>query len=153
MLKKLVAAVDGSPCGDHALELALRLAKVEGSSLIVCSAAYATTLYGSPGLVERVVAEIHEDARRIVDEALAKAQTAGIPAQGQVLEGEPVHQIVAYATKVKADAIVIGTHGRSGLNRFLMGSVAEGVLRSAPMPVLTVRAEARLAPLASEAAS
>jgi nucleotide-binding universal stress UspA family protein len=153
MFKNLVVALDGSPCADRAFEMALQLAKAEGCALSICSVAYTSALYGSPQLVERAFAEIHQEARRVVGEATSKAQTGGIKAQGCMLEGEPVHQIVNYAKKVHADAIVIGTHGRSGLKRFLMGSVAEGVLRSAPMPVLTVRAEARLAPLTSEAVS
>jgi nucleotide-binding universal stress UspA family protein len=153
MFKRIVVALDGSACADHAFELALQLAKLEGCALAVCSAAYTSVLYGSPQLIQRAYADIHREARRIVEEASLKAKTAGVDVKGAILEGEPVRQIVSYAKKIKADAIVIGTHGRSGLKRLFMGSVAEGVLRSAPMPVLTVRAEAQLASLASEAAS
>lgn len=153
MFKNLVVAVDGSPSADRALDLALQLAKAEGCALDICSVAHTSALYGSPQSVERAYAEIHEEARRVVDAAVLRANKDGIAAQGRVFEGEPVYQIVTYARKINADAIVIGTHGRSGVNRLLMGSVAEGVLRSAPMPVLTVRTEARLAPLTSESAS
>jgi nucleotide-binding universal stress UspA family protein len=59
--------------------------------------------------------------------------------------GDPVYEIIGYAQKQRADAIVMGTHGRSGLKRLFMGSVAEGVLRCSPVPVLTVREEAKLA--------
>jgi len=149
----MLVAVDGSPCADRALELALRLAKAESSTLVLCSVAYTSVLYGSPELVRRAFAEIHEEARRVVADGVSRARKSGITAQGCTLEGEPVHQIVAYAKRIKADAIVMGTHGRSGMRRLFMGSVAERVLRSAPMPVLTVRAEATLAPLASDTAS
>jgi nucleotide-binding universal stress UspA family protein len=153
MFKNIVVALDGSPSADHAFELASQLAKVEGCALSICSVAHTSVLYGSPQFVERAFADIHAEARRVVYEAIAKANRAGIAVQGCVLEGEPVHEIVTFAKRIKADAIVIGTHARSGLTRLFMGSVAEGVLRRAPMPVLTVRAEAQLVPLAAEAAS
>ncbi len=153
MFKKILVAVDGSPCADRALELALRLVKAERGTVTVCSVAYTSVLYGSPQSVQRAVLEIREEARHVVAEALSKGRAVGITAQGCTLVGEPVHQIVSYAKRIKADAIVIGTHGRSGVKRLFTGSVAEGVLRSAPMPVLTVRVEATLQPLASSAAS
>jgi nucleotide-binding universal stress UspA family protein len=153
MFNNVVVASDGSPCGDRAFELALQLAKAEGCTLSICSVAHTSILYGSPQLVQHIYSEIHQEARRVVDEATARAKEAGIKAAGSVLAGEPADEIVAYAKRISADAIVTGTHGRSGLKRFLMGSVAEGVLRSAPMPVLTVRDDACLAPLTTEAAS
>jgi nucleotide-binding universal stress UspA family protein len=156
MFETLVVALDGSACADHALDLARQLARAGGSRLALCSVADPSPLYGSlqpSSLVERTLEEIQRQARRIVDDALARARAEGIAAEGAVLEGEPVYEIVSYAKRVGADAIVIGTHGRSGLPRLFMGSVAEGVLRSAAIPVLTVRAQARLAPLKVEAAS
>jgi nucleotide-binding universal stress UspA family protein len=150
MFKNLVVAVDGSPCSNRAFEMALQLAKAEGSTLSICSVAYRSGLDGSRKSAERAFAEMHEEAGRIVNDTTSRAKKAGIKAQGQVFEGEPVHQIVGYAKNTKAVAIVIGTHGRSGLKRFLVGSVAEGVLRSAPMPVLAVRTEARIASFGAE---
>ena len=149
MFKNIAVAVDGSPCAEHAYELALRLASHEGATLGVCSVADPSPLYGTlepPAIVEAALAQIHEQAQRCVDEALAKAKAAGVVAQGNVLEGEPVYEIVRFAGRRKADAIVIGTHGRSGLRRLFMGSVAEGVLRTASMPVITVREHAYVEP-------
>lgn len=151
MLKNLVVALDGSACADHALQLALSVAKGEGSKLAGCSVADPSPLYSTlepTALLENVLAEINRHAQRVVDEAIAKARAAGVTAEGSALEGNPVYEIVRYAVKNEADAIVIGTHGRSGVARLFMGSVAEGVLRSATMPVLTVRPEAQLVPFA-----
>jgi nucleotide-binding universal stress UspA family protein len=156
MFENLVVAVDGSPCANHALAVALALARVEGSKLAVCSIADPAPVYGTlePAvLVERTLAEIRAHAQHSVDDALATAKATGIEAQGSALDGEPVYEITRYAEHVHADAIVIGTHGRSGLKRLLMGSVAEGVLRLSPVPVITVRTEARIASLAPAAAS
>jgi nucleotide-binding universal stress UspA family protein len=156
MFDTLLVALDGSPCADRAFEVGLQLARTGGSKLALCSVADPSPLYGTldPSvLLERSLEEIQRQARRIVDDALAEAEAAGVSAQGAVLEGEPVYEIVAYAKKLGAGAIVMGTHGRSGLSRLFMGSVAEGVLRSAAMPVLTVRAQAHPARPGAEAAS
>jgi len=150
MFANLVVALDGSACADHALELALRLAKLDGSKLAICSVADPSPLYGrldSGTVADATLEQIHRAAEDVVDAAVAKATAAKIPVAGIVLEGEPVWEITDYAKRIHADAIVIGTHGRSGIQRLLLGSVAEGVLRQAVMPVFTVREEARIAAL------
>lgn len=68
----------------------------------------------------------------------AQAGTAGTKARVEVIAGDPAARIAARAHELRADLIVMGTHGRTGLPRLLMGSVAEGVLRQAPCPVLLV---------------
>ena len=147
MLKNFVVALDGSECALHALDLALLLAKGTSSKISICSVADPAPAYGtgSSTTIEQAVARIRAHAQRVVDEALAKANQHGAAAAGIVLEGEPVFEIVGYTKGVDADAIVVGTHGRSGLKRLFMGSVAEGVLHTASVPVFTVRAEARVA--------
>jgi nucleotide-binding universal stress UspA family protein len=156
MFKHIVVALDGSDCAGRALEAGLGLAKMTGATLAICSVADPSPLYGAlepPVLVERSLEEIRSEARRVVDDALAKAQAAGVSAKGFTPEGEPVYEIISCATSIKADGIVIGTHGRSGIGRLFMGSIAEGVMRQATMPVVTVREEARLCALHPEAVS
>lgn len=147
MLKNFVVALDGSECALHALDFALLLAKGTSSKISICSVADLSSAYGtgSPTTIEKAVARIRAHAQGVVDEALAKANQRGAAAAGVVLEGEPAFEIVGYAKVIGADGIVAGTHGRSGLKRLFMGSVAEGVLRTASVPVFTVRAEARVA--------
>ncbi len=74
-----------------------------------------------------------------LEEWAAKARTAGVPARSALRSGVPFKEIVAAATDERADLIVMGTHGRGGINRALLGSVADRVIRLAPCPVLTVR--------------
>lgn len=147
MLKNFVVALDGSECALHALDFALLLAKGTSSKISICSVADPAPAYEtrSPMTIEKAVARIRAHAQSVVDEALEKASQSGATAAGIVLEGEPAFEIVGYATVIGADGIVAGTHGRSGLKRLFMGSVAEGVLRTASVPVFTVRAEARVA--------
>ena len=154
MLENLVVALDGSPCADRALQLALNLAARTGSKLAMCSVVDPSPVYGTlePAvLVERTLDEIRNAATRAVNDALAKAEATGLHAQVSTPEGEPVYEIISYANRLKADGIVIGTHGRSGLSRLFIGSVAEGVMRHATVPVITVREEARVPELQAEA--
>jgi nucleotide-binding universal stress UspA family protein len=87
--------------------------------------------------------QIDADARRWSQQQLTKltdkAKRAGIRAVGMMAEGEPARQIVRAARSKRADLIVVGTHGRTGFNRFLVGSIAQRVVVTAPCPVVTVR--------------
>jgi nucleotide-binding universal stress UspA family protein len=148
MFNNFVVALDGSAGSGRALDVALRLARIEGSKLAVCSVAAPLPIYptSAPDVIaEAALAELRDQAQRIVDDAASKARAAGITAEGSVLIGDPIYEIVAFATKRAADAIVMGTHGRSGIQRLFLGSVAEGVLRSSALPIVTVRDEARIA--------
>jgi|SRR5579863_8654664 len=156
MFKNVVVALDGSPCADHALALALELAKLAGSKLAICCVADPAPLYGSlePAvLVERTLQAIRSEAQDVVTRALAKAEAAGVSAQGCTPEGEPVYEIGEYAKKIGADGVVIGTHGRSGVRRLFMGSIAEGVMRHSTVPLIAVREEARIHASVAEAVS
>lgn len=146
-MKRIVVAVDDSSCANRALEFAISLAKAEGSTLSFCSVADPSAVGGSLEpvvMVERTLEAIDQEAAGAVSEASAKAKSAGVAVDGIVLKGDPAREILAFAERTGADAIVMGTHGRTGLPRLLMGSVAEGVLRSATIPVVTVRADARI---------
>ena len=84
-------------------------------------------------------AQEREAARALLDRAVDRAKARGISAQSVVLEGSPVETLLEFAQSESADLIAIGTHGRRGIRRLLFGSVAEGVTRSSPVPVLVVR--------------
>jgi len=80
-------------------------------------------------------------AKLELDSFLESLANAGAPCAGVVRFGEPAQEIVACAEEAGCDVIVVGTHGRRGLTRWLLGSVAEKLVRSSHVPVLTVRAE------------
>jgi nucleotide-binding universal stress UspA family protein len=84
---------------------------------------------------------IRADAQKQLDKLVAKAKTAKVRARALLLDGTPADRIVRAARAYHADVIVIGTHGRTGLARIFLGSVAERVVGTAPCPVLTVRAK------------
>jgi nucleotide-binding universal stress UspA family protein len=95
--------------------------------------------YATPQVYERLLADIRTGAQRQLDRLVAKARKAGVRAKGLLLEGVPHERIVRAARATRADLVVLGTHGRTGLGRVLLGSVAGRVVALAHCPVLTVR--------------
>jgi nucleotide-binding universal stress UspA family protein len=92
-----------------------------------------------PETYERLDASARAAARKQIDRLVAKARQAGVRATGLLLDGAPHEQIVRAVKSRRAGLVVIGTHGRTGLTRLLLGSVAARVVTLAPCPVLTVR--------------
>ena len=101
------------------------------------------TMPPSPA-IDIVLTDKEIAARRLVDEAMGKAKLEGLAATGEVRFGVPYEEILKFARQENADAIVMGTHGRSGFKHLLMGSVAERVLRTAHCPVVVVHEHARI---------
>jgi universal stress protein A len=136
-IRQIVVATDFSPHSEHAFEAALALAAHFGARLHV--------LHVAPHEREREAA-----IARL--EALAAERLTAADSTVVVTSGVPASEIVRYADREKADLIVMGTHGRTGLAHVLRGSVAEQVVRHGPCKVLTIRVPER-APEALEARS
>ena len=140
-LNRIIYATDFSDCCRPALEYATAFAVAENAQLLIVHVDDET-----PGLVVGDVGYGYlPEIDRIAQEQLQQLDEVR-PSHPQVayehhfLRGEPAEEIIAFAKKVQADLIVIGTHGASGLGRALLGSVAEEIVRKADCPVLTVRA-------------
>jgi nucleotide-binding universal stress UspA family protein len=95
--------------------------------------------YVSPSVYEQMTASARQWAQQQMSRLLAKARAGRVRARGLVLEGVAHEQIVRAAKQQRAGVIVMGTHGRTGVARFFLGSVAAWVAAAAPCPVLTVR--------------
>jgi nucleotide-binding universal stress UspA family protein len=95
--------------------------------------------YATPQVYERMLADVRAGAQRQLDRLVARARKAGVRAKGLLLEGIPHERVVRAARATRADLLVLGTHGRTGLGRVLLGSVAGRVVTLASCPVLTVR--------------
>jgi nucleotide-binding universal stress UspA family protein len=93
----------------------------------------------APEAYRALLAEVQTRAQKELDRLVARAQEAGIPVKGLLFEGTPHDRIVRAAKAAGANLIVVGTHGRTGLARLFLGSVAARVVALAPCPVLTVR--------------
>ena len=95
--------------------------------------------YILPKVYEEIEASTRAAAKKRLDALVARARKAGVRAKGLVLDGIPHERIARAARAQRADLIVMGTHGHTGLARFFLGSVAERVIATAPCPVMTVR--------------
>jgi nucleotide-binding universal stress UspA family protein len=95
--------------------------------------------YISPKVYDEIAASTRAWAQKQLDKRVAKARAAGVRAKGLLMDGIPHEQIVRAAKAKRAGLLVMGTHGRSGLAKLFIGSVASRVVSAAPCPVLTVR--------------
>jgi nucleotide-binding universal stress UspA family protein len=146
--RKILAAVDGSPASSKGLREAIRLARAEGARLYLIHvvdeypafAAIDGMMAGAPGA--DLVPALREGGKRVLAQAQRLAAKQGVKAQTILREGlgPAAYPIVREAKKLRADVIVMGTHGRRGVRRLVMGSDAEQAVRTASVPVLLVRA-------------
>lgn len=135
-IKTVLHATDFSQASTYALEFACALARDYGARLILLHVAETPRMIRGKLDAERLE-ESHAAAQ-------AQLQQLAVPHQDIAVErrfarGDAGNQILTVARQVHADLLVVGTHGRTGLGRLLMGSVAESVVREAPCPVVTVK--------------
>jgi len=141
MYHEILVPTDGSPAAaaaiDHAIDLAQKYdARVHGL-YVVDASAFASVDAGS----EMVVDALEQEGEQAVDEVRERAEAAGVEAETHVVSGTAYRSILDYVDSEAIDLVVMGTHGRRGIERFLLGSVTERVVRSSNVPVLTVRTE------------
>jgi nucleotide-binding universal stress UspA family protein len=143
MFQRIVVPTDFSDCSQEAWNMAKRLGTVPGTELILAHVLTEIPRFGEGFLNVQSASEIEAAARKwataSLEEWIAKARVEGLTARATLRSGVPYQEIVGLARDERADLIVIGTHGRGGMNRVLLGSVADRVVRLAPCPVLTVR--------------
>lgn len=139
MYDVVVFATDGSTPSGPALDRAVTLSLETGAALHVLSVVDAADLdlFSGAG-IDDIDSLFRDAAERAVDDASRRAQEAGIEVTEAVRVGAPHREICGYADDVNADVVVVGTHGRTGLSRAFLGSVAARVVRSSPVPVLVV---------------
>lgn len=123
--------------------MAKRLSAAAGGELIVCHVFPESPRYGQGIYAGGLDPSVEQSARGWVkaalDDLVEEARAKGLGARACLRHGVAYREIVALTFDERADLIVIGTHGRGGMNRALLGSVADRVVRLAPCPVLTVR--------------
>jgi len=153
MFKTILVALDGSATSNAGLRSALELAGDQQARLVglhvIDDASMAVNLEGGylpASYIDTLYDSLRKSGQAILVKAQALARAAGVEMAPILIEsrGQTVaHAILQQARKTKADVIVIGTHGRRGVARILMGSDAEQVLREARVPVLVVRSPER----------
>jgi nucleotide-binding universal stress UspA family protein len=145
MYKNILIAVDGSTASQRGLSEGLRLAKAIGGRVMLVHVVNALILeseIASTAYYQALAEAFRKEGVEILEAAAAVAREAGVPFEQKLIEKIGAHasvEIIQAATDGRADLIVLGTHGRRGLKRLVMGSDAELVLRRSPIPVLMVR--------------
>jgi nucleotide-binding universal stress UspA family protein len=141
--KRILVAVDGSSCSDKAVSLAVDLCQVFGAEMhtIYVISEMVVDNYRRLGKKEakEVLDGLKAEGRKYFRDARDKAKGSDVKMVEVLKAGFPSDEIVTYAKKGKIDLIVMGTHGRRGPTRPLIGSVAQRVIHLAPCPVMVVR--------------
>lgn len=141
MVKEILIATDGSQYTKNAIDYGIDLAKNLDAKLhaiyVVDTAAFASIPMDAAweSMYELLRQEGDEATKYVAD----KAKAEGIEVERNTIEGHPADEIIKYAEKNSISLIIMGTLGKSGLDRFLLGSVAEKVVRTSKIPVLVVR--------------
>ena len=143
MATRIVLATDFSDAAEAAAAQAYVVARALAAEVVIVHVAVEGMLYGETPFGREEIEKLYESqrawARKTLDARLVSAREAGVPARVLLRTGTPAEEIVRVADEEHAAMIVIGTHGRGGLERMMLGSVADRVIRSATCPVLTVR--------------
>jgi len=132
--ENILLATDGSISCDNALARSLEIAQERGSKLAAVSVVYTNDEFYA--MAQDIMKGLYREADKVLDKVKSWAGDLGIQAELFVKDGEPYQAIVHLATERASDLIVIGSHGRKGLTRLLMGSVTERVIGYADCPVL-----------------
>jgi universal stress protein A len=140
-LNKILCPCDFSTAGEEALETATALARDHGAKLIIVHVQEPPFAYGGGELYMGIPDPGEEELRQMLSNVTPT--DGNVPFERRMLQGEPAETIVRTAEEEKVDMIVMSTHGRTGLWRMLMGSVAEEVVRKAKCPVVTVKGTVR----------
>jgi nucleotide-binding universal stress UspA family protein len=140
-IRQILVPIDFTETSDKAFDYALELAKKFGAA-ITAMHAYQIPVYGFPDgafiTSADVASQIATAAQSRLDAFHRANKDRGVPLTVVLRDGAPWEEVNTLAAEVKADLVVIGTHGRKGLARALLGSVAENVIRTASVPVLAI---------------
>ncbi len=144
MSRRIMHPTDFSPASRAAFDKAIAMAKADRAELTVVHVLSPVMPvpgdgYISPKVYDEIAASSKAWAQKELDRRVKKAKGAGVRARALLLDGVPHEQIIRAAKSRRADLLVLGTHGRSGLAKLFIGSVAGRVVSGAPCPVLTVR--------------
>jgi nucleotide-binding universal stress UspA family protein len=134
---KILFPTDFSSSSDAPLAYATALARDMGAMLLIVHVEEPPMAYGGGEMYYGIAEPDYEALRRMLEDV--KPTDPAVPCERRLVTGDPASAIVDLAREEEVDLIVMGTHGRTGLRRLLMGSIAEAVVRTAPCPVLTYK--------------
>lgn len=143
--KKVLLPVDFSDHSDNLLKVAISFAKDNNSTLslvhVVSTDLYVSSFYSSTINLPSIIVDIVSEAKVHMENFTNRFDFKGVPFEWKVIEGNVHKAIYEEAEKGDASLIIMGTHGRSGIEHMVLGSTAERVIRDAPCPVMTIKHE------------
>ncbi|WP_396612671.1 universal stress protein [Haloferax sp. S1W] len=141
MYDEILVPTDGSKAAGHAIDHALDIAKTYGATIhalyVVDTSIYTSLDAGADVVIDALEREGDAATKHVLE----AAEEAGVEADAEVVTGTAYRSIQQYIDDHAIDLVVMGTHGRTGLSHYLLGSVTERIVRTSPVPVLTVRME------------
>jgi len=137
----ILVPIDFSPCAERALDYACTLAAKLGAKVHVVNALGGALPELSVALTEQMLASLRQTNAAALDKVVEPRRSLATFGELRVVDDDPRDAILATAKAVHADLIVLGTRGRRGISRMLLGSVAEEVVRRAACPVLAIRGQ------------
>ena len=145
MFQRILVPLDGSEHSKQALPFAVDLARQSGGTIVLAQAVHTSfaalpdSYMATPDIYEQMMTQARSEAVANLQAVADELAAQGVKVETVVLEGEPATEIIDYEDQGQIDLVVMSTHGRSGLTRFVYGSVAERVLRHGTKPVLLIR--------------
>ncbi|RZN15031.1 MAG: universal stress protein [Methanosarcinales archaeon] len=144
--KKIVVATDGSKEAEKAIKCAVELSRLAGAKLyaiyVIDRASFLSTpLVTMPIDVAwgKLEEQFHNEAAETIKKIVDAGAAVGVEVEAKIVEGHAAEEIIKFSEELPADLTVMGSLGKSGLSRFLLGSVADKVTRNAKLPVMVVR--------------
>ena len=143
MFDKILVATDGSEHGERAAKVAIEIAKLSGGTVTAIYVADTVKTSHLPDdmLLFSIRELLLKEGKEALKQVESLAQEKGVNFESVVVEGNPGSEIISYAESAGMDIIILGAVGRTGLDKFLLGSVAEKVVRNSKLPVLTIPRE------------
>lgn len=141
--KKIMVATDGSFLVKKAIDTAIEISRLSKAKLYAVYVVFPMTYsVGGFGWKQTATEHLRREGEKAIFIVKEAAKAAGVEVEPVLLEGHPVDEILKFAEQNDIEMIVMGTLGKTGIDRFLLGSVAENVVRHSKIPVLVVRGEA-----------
>jgi nucleotide-binding universal stress UspA family protein len=144
--RKIMVAADGSESAKKAVDTAIEIAKLSEAKLyavhVVSLGFYLITHSIDPVWKKEIEEQLLKEGKEATAYVESAGRAANIEVESVILRGNPAEEILGFEDRNEIDLVVIGTHGMTGISRFLLGSVAENVVRHAKKAVLVVRGEA-----------
>jgi nucleotide-binding universal stress UspA family protein len=139
--RNIVIATDGSENSDRAVSYGIEIAKMSGATLHALYVVDTSSFSSIPMDAgwEAMYEILKNEGKKAVSYVKEAGEAAGVEVKEILEEGHPSNEIIDFAENNSVDLIVMGTHGKSGIDRFLLGSVAEKVVRNSKIPVMVVR--------------